>query len=325
MDIGGYGQLDISIKNAGIHKGAMALQSARACLYFYLEKVDVKVLYLPLYICNSLLPAINSLGIKVKWYSIDEGLLPSEVPHLEKGEFFLIVNYFGLLTKQIEKLLTCKTANIIIDNSQALFAKPFNCAATIYSPRKFLAIPDGGFLYSDVKVDKYLENYDSSNHVSHLLLRAAGNVQEGYVRFILAEKALDDFLPKKISIISNCLLLSADIDRIKKERKNHFAQLSDAFEDVNQLVFELNGEEVPLCYPLKLNFNVSMICKNLIRSDIFLPRYWPEIHLRRNAHWEKEIYEKTLFVPIDERINNKQMQFLIEKINLEISRAAIKK
>jgi len=319
MAIGGYGQLNIDSQGSCIHSDALKLQSARACLYLYLKDKNVDVLYLPSYLCDSIIPAIDSLGIVIKWYSIDESMLPHRIPDLDDNTYFLVVNYFGLLTKIIEDLLTNNQRNIIVDNSQALFASPFNCAANIYSPRKFLAIPDGGFMYSNVTFKSTLAKYDSSSHISHLMLRAVGKVREGYSHFLSAEKALEEFLPKKMSVISEYLIQTVDLKNIKIRRRENYIALSRVFKGINQFSFNLYDNDVPLCYPLKLNVDVSEICKRLAIQDIFLPRYWPNVNGIDENRWAQDIFDTTLFIPVDERIDQERMLRLIEQLSKEIS------
>ncbi|MEW6989408.1 hypothetical protein AADZ91_01855 [Colwelliaceae bacterium 6441] len=315
--IGGYGEIGLPIKNSGVPDNAMLFQSARSALYAFLKCSTAKTIYLPEYICESLYPALESLNISIKHYQLNQKLLPVEVPDVTKNEYVLLVNYFGLCGVTIKEYITQPDISIrhfIVDNSQAFFTPPVDCAANIYSLRKFLALPDGGLLFTEAKVIEPTEGFNGEDYLSHLLLRNADNTQKGYEHFLHAEAALDDYRPKKMSSVSRRLYQSFDIENIKKKRKENFEFLFDYYQHINKFNFYLNGNESPLCYPLTLSYDVTNLCSALIKKDIFLPRYWP--NLMNSAHdFVSSIYNNTLFIPIDERIDESKMKLLITEID----------
>ncbi|MDN3434308.1 hypothetical protein QMA03_07780 [Pseudoalteromonas sp. APC 3356] len=312
MAIGGYNQLSLISLNTQLGTEAYKFQSARAALYAYLSATKIKTLYVPNYICDSIFPALKSLAVEIKFYSINERLLPIDCPKLTKksDSRILLVNYFGLLNKQIKKLTAVEPELFIVDNSQALFCEHIEGTTSIYSPRKFLGIPDGGFLRTAEKINMPETMYDASENVGHLLLRAAGDVQAGYARFLTAEQALECFIPKKISVISAHLIKCADLNAIKVKRRRNYKILYNKFKLLNQLQFPIN-DHVPLCYPLKLGVNVTKICKELISSGIYLPRYWCSDY---SGEVGINMFESTLFLPIDERICTTELLQLVKLI-----------
>lgn len=312
--IGGYGELELPYLNDGLHQQAIAVQSARAALYLFLKEKKVGVLFLPDYICDSLYPAIKFLDIEVKTYSIDETLSIPQNITLGQNEFILVVNYFGICRAKIDDFfISTKIApeQVIIDNSQALFEPHQKCGASIYSPRKFLGVADGGFLYTEHNVPSPNEAYEAESWLTHLLLRSCDDVQTGYQHFLDAENALSDFIPKKMSEISQRLIKSNDFAAIKLKRIENFAKLHAEFQDINQFSHIPNRDEVPLCYPLKLEEDVSTICLQLVAFNIFLPRYWPKLDTGQHAN---DWYDKTLFLPVDHRIDKTKIDFLILKV-----------
>ena len=312
MSIGGYNQLPLISLDTQLGAEAYQFQSARAALYAYLNAAKIKTLYVPNYICDSIFPALKSLTVEVKFYSVNEQLLPVSCPkRINKSDSrILLVNYFGLLNEQIKMLTAVEPELFIVDNSQALFCEHIEGTTSIYSPRKFLGIPDGGFLRTAEKINMPETLYDASENVGHLLLRAAGDVQTGYARFLAAEQALECFIPKKISVISAHLIKCADINAIKEKRRRNYKVLYNKFKSINQLQLPINAH-VPLCYPLKLSFNVASICRELIDSAIYLPRYWCSHH---SGSVGEDMFENTLFLPIDERISSGELIHLVKLI-----------
>ena len=70
---------------------------------------------------------------------------------LNEKDCVLIVNYFGLMDKNIQKFIeSYNNINIIIDNTQAFFSNPVwkDKVYNVYSCRKFIGVPDGGYLIS---------------------------------------------------------------------------------------------------------------------------------------------------------------------------------
>tara|TARA_R110000796_G_scaffold98443_2_gene205885 strand:+ start:1399 stop:2349 length:951 start_codon:yes stop_codon:yes gene_type:complete len=312
MAIGGYNQLPLNSLDTQLGADAYQFQSARAALYAYLSATKIKTLYVPNYICDSIFPALKSLAVEIKFYSVNERLLPIDCSKLTKksDSRVLLVNYFGLLNEQIKMLTAVEPELFIVDNSQALFCEHIEGTTSIYSPRKFLGIPDGGLLRTTEKINIPEHRYDASDNVGHLLLRAAGEVQAGYERFLAAEQALECFIPKKISVISAHLIKCADINVIKEKRRRNYKILYHKFKLLNQLQFPINGH-VPLCYPLKLGGSVTSICRELIKSAIYLPRYWRSDF---NGEVGRAMYENTLFLPIDERISSDELMNLVKLI-----------
>ncbi|PTA50729.1 hypothetical protein C9I43_09550 [Shewanella morhuae] len=316
MAIGGYNQLSLTSFNTQLDIKAYQFQSARAALYAYLNVVKIKKLYVPNYICDSIFSALESLNVNVIFYSINDLLLPDNISECTStnDSKILLVNYFGLLSEQIKILTTIRPESFIVDNSQALFCEHIEGTTSIYSPRKFLGIPDGGLLRTSINIEMPEDCYDASKNCGHLLLRAAGYVQAGYSQFLEAEQALECFIPKKMSVISAYLINCADINRIKEKRQRNYKFLYDKFKSLNQLQLPINGQ-VPLCYPLKISHDVGSVYKQLIDNGIYLPRYW-----KSEFSGEVGVYmfQNTLFLPIDERLEEDDVQALSDIIEQRI-------
>jgi hypothetical protein len=313
MSIGGYNQLSITSTGTNIHSGAYRFQSARAGLYAYLKQANVKIIYIPDYICYSIIPAIKELDIEIKTYAIDVSLMPTTdfSTKIECNSRILVVNYFGLLHTKIEELISNDPEKFIVDNSQSLFSPYLQSTTTIYSPRKFIAVPDGGFLYSTEIIEMPIEYYDASNSFQHLVLRAAGQTDIGYQKFIEAETALEDFTPKRMSKVSEFLVGCNNFEHIKKRRTKNFHVYQSYFIKKNKINFDVD-KEVPLCYPLVLEFSVDNIVEELRKKEIFTPRYWHNIN---NGVVGQNLFRKTIFLPIDERLSIKQVNAVCHTVS----------
>jgi hypothetical protein len=316
MAFGGYNQIDLANLGSELHPKALRVQSARAALYLYLRNVNCHTIYVPNYICDSIFPALISLNLKVEFYCVGSDLLPEnlQIGNFGSGIKILIVNYFGLLDSQIKKITEQNLDLFIVDSSQALFCDYTAGTAAIYSPRKYLGIPDGGLLSTPEKIELPDDIYDASDKFSHLLIRAAGDVQVGYKRFLASEQSLECYIPKRMSIISEYLISCSDLAKIASKRRHNYNILYSKFKSINR--FDLPIEDnVPLCYPLMLEFGVSDILGELIEDSIYLPRYWNSKYL---GDVGRSIFNNTLFLPIDERLTDKCLLKLSNIIEMRI-------
>src|SRR5690606_502232 len=124
----------------------------------------------------------------------------------------LYVNYFGICHKNQSRILNCFNPNqVIFDHSQAFFQPPLDCAATIYSPRKFFGIPDGGLLLTKIPLQgPEIQDCDSLSRSSHLLKRLALSPEAGYSDYKTADESLIDLSPKRMSQLTEKIYQSLD-------------------------------------------------------------------------------------------------------------------
>jgi hypothetical protein len=113
---------------------------------------------------------------------------------------------------------------IILDYSQAFFSAPHPRAlATIYSPRKFLGIPDGGLLYSRIPVpppDKV--DSGSFSRMEHLIKRLGDSPEAGYSAYQYAEESLDELSPRRMSGLTEKILASVDLRSVCLRRRENY-------------------------------------------------------------------------------------------------------
>ncbi|TGD75662.1 hypothetical protein E4634_01890 [Mangrovimicrobium sediminis] len=317
MQLGGYFELELPEFGDQVHRDAMAFQSARACLHAYLRTSRPRRLHIPYFICPSILPAIRQLGIEIVYYRLGEEMLPEETLCIETDERLLLVNYFGLLgTRLATACPQVPRSAVILDNAQALFSPPLpGVAATIYSPRKFLGVTDGGFLYTEAAVPCPDTAFSAHEHLAHLLLRAAGETEAGYRSYQRAEAALDDFEPRAMSMIARRLLSSVDMSFVASSRTNNFNRLHAALCDVNRLPVDL-AIPAPLCYPLMLEHDVTDFYRQFHARHIYLPRYWPECPALGVGGQEEKLARHIIYLPVDQRMSAQQVDELLKVIEV---------
>jgi hypothetical protein len=315
--IGGYFGLDLP-DHGDPFPAAIKFQSGRAALRAVLESAGIGRVLLPAYVCDSVIRAVTDAGAVVETYRLDDSLYPKNLPH-SSGEHsaLLYVNYFGLCDANINRLLEAVRCNqLIVDNTQALFSLAIGGLATIYSPRKFVGVPDGGLLTTDglhIRVPER-EDTGSIDRMRHLFLRMAQTAQDGYSDYLESEESLSDTRPLGMSRITRRILAGIDMTAVKRQRRDNFMALAARLDEYNCRECELDAASVPLCYPLVVGRDVDRLKKALLGQGIYIPTYWPEVRARVRDGIEHQLTNCCLPVPCDQRYSPVQMSYLAEAI-----------
>lgn len=274
--IGGYFGFDKLIRANWFAKQKYKFQSARAAFVALSREFKVNTIWLPYYLCHTIIDVCKQENIKVKFYSVANFKSIPEL-NLQENEWIYLVNYFGVSDGWVQAMLNrFPHDRIILDYSQALHARVHRkVAATIYSPRKFFGVPDGGILFTERSLKStYQVDFSSQHRLEHLFSRSAGNISEGYFHYHKAEDSLADSEPKLMSPITELILAGLDIDAASSIRIRNFKFLNFHLKHKNFLRLDCEIHSGPLCYPF-LTDDPSVRAL-LLRNKIFTPTYWPE-------------------------------------------------
>lgn len=315
-EIGGYFGFDLNDTNQFPYPLAKKYCSARAAFYDLVRNLGIQAIWMPKFICDTMLKPLELLNISIKFYDINEDFFPLFPPLLEKNEYFLYVNYFGLCFENQKKLMELYPLDrLIFDHSQAFFIEPFQGVNTLYSPRKFLPVADGGLLASALNMPEVAQINDSADLIQqyqHVFTRLIDSAQSGYAYFLDAESKLNDCIPKKISPISELILNSLDYQKLKQERLRNFEYLHSKLGRFNQININLDAIESPLTYPFLWREKLS---NSLISKKIFTPTYWNDCLARVNeSSFEYLLVHKVTHLVCDHRYNMQDMQYQIDQI-----------
>lgn len=311
--IGGYFELELSNKEH-YHKNALRLNSARNCLECILMERHYSTVYIPYFTCEVVLEPIVKLGIEYRYYQVNYKLEPTSLPKLHIGEAFLYTNYFGLKQDYVSQLAAIYGNSLIVDNSQAFYAKPIEHIDTFYSARKFFGVPDGAYLYADgVLVDQY-EYSQSANRMSHLLIRLEKGAEAGYEEFKKNDASLSNLPISKMSLLTSHILESVDYEAIAAKRRNNYLQLDGTLGMINNVHFPIKSEEdVPMIYPF-IDSRQKISRKKLIDNNIFIAKYWPNVIDYKNFETESFLANSLFPIPIDQRYGQNDMSRIISTI-----------
>lgn len=310
--IGGYFSLELPQREE-YHKHAIRLNTGRNCLEYILRVRGYKKVFVPYYTCEAVMEPINKLGIPYEFYHIDVHFEIRDRFSLKEGEALLYTNYFGLKQRYVEQLAERIGSRLIVDNTQAFYAKPLAGIDTFYTCRKFFGVPDGAYLYCDKALDEKMEQDYSYDRVAHLVKRIDLSAEEGFKDFRRVDDGLDNQPIRKMSKLTQRMMQSIDYEVIAKKRRKNYLMLHEALGGENDLDLPLEADGVPMVYPFLAP--IKGLREKLIENKIFVARYWPNV-----LDWTtKDDIEYLLAyqmqpLPVDQRYEEKEMKKIIEII-----------
>lgn len=244
------------------------LNLARNCLRYIIKAYNIKQIFVPFYICKTIINAIRKENCTIKFYHIDSSFFPQET--FPENAYILYPNYFGICSKQIFEL-NKKYKNLIIDNAHNFYFPDFGLAS-FNSLRKFFKLKDGAFL----KIQKETNfSFETDNfyykHFNKL----------NYEEFVSNELRLNKEEIKYISPATEKYFSEINLEEEKTKRLKSFHLLHKRFQTQNELTFSLAPYDIPFVYPYlthkkgeaeKLEQEGFLI----LRYWDFLPEYFPE-------------------------------------------------
>ena len=312
--IGGYFSLELPQREE-YHKHAIRLNTGRNCLEYILRVRGYKKVYVPYYTCEAVMEPINKLGIPYEFYHIDVHFEIRDRFTVKEGEALLYTNYFGLKQRYVEQLAERIGSHLIVDNTQAFYAKPIPGIDTFYTCRKFFGVPDGAYLYCDKELDEEIEQDYSYDRVAHLVKRIDLSAEDGFKDFRRVDDGLDNQPVRKMSKLTQRMVQSIDYEAAAQRRRANFLILHKALGKENNLELQLEDDAVPMVYPFLVP--IKGLREKLIENKIFVARYWPNVlDWTINDDIEYLLAFQMQPLPIDQRYGEKEMKYIINKIQV---------
>lgn len=315
--------------------GRSALKLA---LQAILQKGCSKNAWLPAYCCSSVIQPFRELGFDIKFYSMGSDMkTPSKLPSPMTDGAFLFIHYFGKKNSVIIDWLArhnnVEDCFIIEDCVQASLNDNvgFYGDFSVRSFRKFLPQPDGALLKSSQPFDYSLahsnEDYISQKVVGKLL-RGSNQAEQEFLKLLAESEQIveQNVIPRHMSWISKFLYSKTDINYIKQQRRNNWLYFHSLLQAsclydivINPLHTSLETGEVPLGYPVIVKRDLRNDLRHfLMQNGIFCPIHWV-IDDRYYAGYddigiERIISESILTLPIDQRITDEMLRFMLKII-----------
>lgn len=310
-EYGGYIELDNYYGNE-YYADMISLNCGRNCLAYLIEARDIHKIYLPYFLCDSVMQTCMKYDVIIEYYSVDEQLKPHITNEIEEDAYLYVVNYYGQLEKEYILQLSRRYHNLIVDYVQAFFTPPLEHIDTIYSCRKYFGVPDGAYLSTDVKGTSQYPRDISYKRMQFLLGRYELEASKFYDEYVNNNNAFDMEPVKHISKLTANLLKGIDYGFVKKQREENFRYIHDKLEKKNKLlIHEVPG---PFMYPLWIE-NGHLIRKMLKNEKIYIPILWPDVfgHCMPGS-LEYQLADDILPIPIDQRYDSCDMKEMLRII-----------
>jgi len=322
-------------------KGTWALKKGIELL---LEKKGIKngKIFVPSYICFEPLIPIKKDNINIHFYSINDDLSPNweKLESFVQTKFipdvFVLVHYFGFKNEIKSATDFCKKYNIELIQDAAHVFLPFEGLfnnITIYSPRKFLPIPEGGILAIPNNIATNTVNIDIYRSDVFFMLKWILQISMKKLLIILKfswRKIIDkykknspgiyDDISKQYPISFSIKLiksLQSNFNKIVDKRRVNYKLLSIKLSKLNgiKILFpDLPKEVCPFMMPILADNNRDLILQHLKYNGI--PAIsWPELPvevLNKASRYKNTIMlnKKIILLPIHQDITEDNISYI---------------
>lgn len=312
--IGGFLEFELPQIGQSYHPDAVALSTGRGGIRYILQHLDIRKCYVPFYSCDSVLDPFELEGVEIVFYEIDEQLEPKKLPNLAEQSYFLYINFFGIKSQTVDRLLEHYGDKLIIDNVHVFFSKGYPNNWSFTSARKYFGVPDGAYVYPPVHttIDLPTHKYKPAQ-INHLINRLIGDRELAYHQNLAHEESLSAEV-KAMSTFSEKMLNAVDYDKVAAIRRANFEWLHQQLQPYNQLQIDVPPKHVCFRYPFLPS---KLIPKGpFYKQQLFIPSFWSDVYKRTvdGFEWEKRLSQQLFPLPIDHRYDRDDLKYLVDFI-----------
>lgn len=313
-EYGGY--LPLELHDFGEYYASYAehlvmLQCGRMAVEYILKDTKIDHLYLPRYLCPSVALYLKD-SVKIEFYNIDENFNPVNV-RLYKNDYLFWVNFFGIASLAQRKTILDCYKNVIFDNTQAFYAKPFLPAYNIYSCRKFFGVNDGAYLIKEGIQRFPCERQYGYKEGDFLLKSLELGTNAAYSEYQNNEKNFEEKGLREMSVLAQKIMRGIDYSWVAEKRRQNFNTVHNRLKNLNELNISLPEDAVPMVYPLLITR--EGLRKYLIQNKVYVSQWWKIVlEDEKSNQFEKKLSEFLLPLPIDQRYTEDDMNYVCELI-----------
>ncbi|MFL6464665.1 MAG: hypothetical protein ACJ73N_09690 [Bryobacteraceae bacterium] len=284
----------VSLPFAGAHDQVQYFLNFRCALKVLCDAQRPRAAWLPSYLCEALLRPFTHNQIPIHYYPVDSSLKTVNhdwIEELHPGDLVIVIHYFGFANSSFPAArVASKGALLVEDASQALFLpQQFSeSACIVYSPRKFLPVPEMGVMAS--RSDTGTEAAMLAAPPDHWWKSAIAMMQkrrdfdlvggnnEWFSLFQQVESQfpLGSYAPSDLSKM--LLTCGTDYEHIRARRRENYFRLREKLE--GYAMFSHMGENtIPLGFPVL----VDPRRRDGILRRLYEKRIYPPVHWRING------------------------------------------
>jgi hypothetical protein len=300
--------------------------------------------WLPDYFCKEPLILLRNNNIFLDFYPIKEDLSPdwdaieNDIRKTSLPDIFILVHYFGFSNQVDKARVFCDTYKIDLLEDAAhmlLPSKGMGQSVVIFSPRKYLPIPEGGVLYIPERfTDNSTEDVSNSckyKMVSKWIVRRL--TQRIMLIFHIPWHKFKKFLQRGVNNNGQYIsgknsdafpdkytlrllsLIEQNLDNVIEKRRENYVRLCQAVNGIKgvRILFPTLQDKVcPYMFPIIVEEGTDLIKRRLQYLGIPASS-WPDLPdevLETKDEHESAIWlrEHILLLPIHQDLSEKQME-----------------
>jgi dTDP-4-amino-4,6-dideoxygalactose transaminase len=309
----------------------LLLASARSTLTLLTRALQPKTVWLPSYLCEVLMGAFPVQLTKVRFYAINEQLKIAEegwLSEIQANDMVLFIDYFGFdQWGEWGAEARRRGAWVIEDAAQALLREHFNKQShyVVFSPRKFVGVPEGGILMALDGAKLPDESFASSPALWWMeatrasILRAEFDRHGGerkWFEIFQKTEASAPLEPFRMSDLSLLILKHAvDWQKVSERRRDNYKFLAS---ELGQFALfpELTSDVVPLGFPVRVKE------RDRIRQALFAEKIYPQVHwpiagfVPSEFEASHRLANEIMTLPCDQRYNRSDMERVVSQLRL---------
>jgi len=311
-----------------LKKTNLFLGNARSGIFILVDLLKPANVWMPSYLCPTMLEAVDKSVTKLKFYKVDFDLQISSlnwIKQIQTGDLVILIDYFGFpLSSKIGGMVKKQGGYILEDACQALLSKHVGQHSdfVLFSPRKFIGIPDGGILVSccNIKFDTIkLKPIPVSWWLK--MLEATINRREfdqfgGKLNWYRLFQECESTMPHGYFSMSNfsyqLLFNSFNYKQIAKQRIENYSVLLNEIRFKHMAIFDsLPEDTVPLGFAIR-HINRDFVLQKLFKEQIYPPVHWPIESLIPKEFGESHLLANQIMtLPCDQRYSPESIYRLI--------------
>ena len=262
----------------------------RCALKVLCDVVRPRAAWLPSYLCGSLLDPLLHNRIPIRFYAVDSSLkleTPAWMDEIRADDLVIVIHYFGFPNREFPASEAKQRGAILVeDASQALYVRQQFPESTciLYSPRKFLGVPDSGVMVSARSTGT--ESTVLQDPPNEWWKLAVATVQKrrdfdliggANTWFSLFQRVESEFPlgSYRASDLSKMLVsCGTNYSAIRVRRRENYLRLLEALGEY-ALFPELPGDAVPIGFPLRMDRQMrDIVLERLYDKNIYPPVHW---------------------------------------------------
>jgi hypothetical protein len=319
-------------------EGALFLANASSGIFVLVDLLAPRQVWMPSYLCGVMIEAVNPDIAQLRFYEVNYELaIPSLdwLNDVQAGDLVVLIDYFGFPSDSTCAIEAKKRgAWLCKDASQALLSETVGelWDFVLFSPRKFLGVPDGGILVAKEPLSPpelqsppaawWLNAFEASilrrdfdRDYDALRVRSlADGGNRRWFELFRESEAQAPIGPVAMSELSRRLLShSFDYSAIARRRIRNYELLASHLGEIALWPTLLEGV-VPLGFPIVLRER-DKVRQALFEHEIYPPVHWPIAGIVPAEFQDSHrLAAELMTIPSDQRYESEEIEWVSQII-----------